>query len=98
MSEQLDLLRSTLALSGSNANFIEDIYEQFLQDPNSVSQNWRKHFEALFSDINTPDKEIPHSDIRQKFSRLARQSNYSTRIAGSGLSVNAAENRLLCCD
>ena len=40
MSTPLDILRSTAALSGSNANFIEEIYEQYLHQ-------WKKNFVVI---------------------------------------------------
>ena len=34
-------------LSGSNAAFIEAIYEEYLHNPNSVAVAWRDYFEQL---------------------------------------------------
>ena len=93
MSEILELLRSTSALSGSNANFIEEIYEQYLQDPESVSEDWRKHFEKLHYENGVAVDETPHSEIRQYFDRIARDITHSARIAGNCLSADAAEKQ-----
>src|SRR4051794_38211017 len=41
------VLEATSFLSGSNAAFIEGLYEQFLADPASVDGTWRAFFEAL---------------------------------------------------
>ncbi len=41
------VLTATSFLSGSNAHFIESLYEQFLQDPASVDGTWRTFFQAL---------------------------------------------------
>jgi len=93
MSEHLDLLRSTAALSGNNANFIEDIYEQYLLDPNSVHSDWKQHFDQILINHSAATNEIPHSEIRDRFSRLARQRTHPSSVAGTGLSVNAAEKQ-----
>ena len=34
-------------LAGHNAAYLEDLYEQFLADPNRVSDHWRAFFETL---------------------------------------------------
>ncbi len=34
-------------LSGSNAEYLEDLYAQYSQDPNAVSDDWRGYFESL---------------------------------------------------
>ena len=38
---------SSSYLSGGNAAFVEDLYEQYLQDPGSVDAAWRQHFDGL---------------------------------------------------
>ncbi len=93
MSQILDLLRSTAALSGSNANFIEEIYEQYLQDPDSVSEDWRSRFKQLHYEHGEPVAETPHSEVRHYFERLARDITHSARIAGNCLSADAAEKQ-----
>ena len=40
MSQSLADQLATTALSGGNADFIEDLYEQFLKDPNAVDPTW----------------------------------------------------------
>ena len=35
-------------LFGSNAPYIEELYEEFLNDPNSVEEYWRKYFSIMF--------------------------------------------------
>src|SRR5258708_32050533 len=47
MSQSLADQLATTALSGGNAGFIEDLYEQFLRDPGGVDPAWRDYFKAL---------------------------------------------------
>ena len=42
----LDLQLSS-ALYGSNATFIEDLYDRYLHDPDSVGDTWRTYFDRL---------------------------------------------------
>src|SRR5438270_7760378 len=41
------VFEATSFLSGSNAGFIEGLYNQYLSDPSSVDGTWRAFFEAL---------------------------------------------------
>jgi len=41
-----ELLAST-ALSGANATYVEALYEQYLQNPDSIDPAWRGYFDAL---------------------------------------------------
>ncbi|MEJ2213686.1 MAG: 2-oxoglutarate dehydrogenase E1 component [Gammaproteobacteria bacterium] len=93
MSSSLDILRSTAALSGSNANFIEEIYEQYLQDPTSVSDDWRKHFDQLpkYEELVSP--EVPHSGIQQYFASLAKNISHSSSSSYQTLNTEAAEKQ-----
>lgn len=51
-------------LFGSNSVFIEELYQKYLQDPNSIDQSWTKFF-AVQSDI-TPLKNTAKIIIQDK--------------------------------
>jgi 2-oxoglutarate dehydrogenase E1 component len=40
---------------GSNSEYIEELYQQFLQDPASVNESWRRLFDNLDSISDTPE-------------------------------------------
>ena len=61
-------------LAGANAAYLEELYEQFLQDPQSVDERWRSFFETLPIVNGGAGQDIPHSTIREYFKTLARQS------------------------
>jgi 2-oxoglutarate dehydrogenase E1 component len=65
MSQSLADQLATTALSGGNAGFIEDLYEQFLRDPGGVDPAWREYFKGLGSNA-----DIAHGPIRERL--LAR--------------------------
>ncbi len=56
------------SLYGSNATFVEDLYERFLEDPESVEPGWRQKFQEIH---NGATYEIPHGPIVQRFGELA---------------------------
>ncbi|MBK8816976.1 MAG: 2-oxoglutarate dehydrogenase E1 component [Methylococcaceae bacterium] len=64
------------SLYGSNATFVENLYERFLEDPESVEPGWRQKFKEIH---NGATYEIPHSPIVQRFGELANKPH--SRIA-----------------
>ncbi|MEJ1416809.1 MAG: 2-oxoglutarate dehydrogenase E1 component [Candidatus Sedimenticola sp. (ex Thyasira tokunagai)] len=93
MSELLELLRSTSALSGGNAAFIEDLYERFLQDPSSVDDSWRRRFEDILRESANESPEIAHGPIRVGFARLAREQRSGSRNVAACMPPAAAEKQ-----
>jgi len=72
MSE-MKMLQSTSMLDGGNIVYLEQQYEDFLRDPNLVSEKWRKYFEQLPM-VNGQGRDIPHSEIRRHFLNITRNS------------------------
>lgn len=42
-------------LNGQNVEFLEGLFEQFKQDPNSVDENWRNYFSNFENGLPTPN-------------------------------------------
>jgi 2-oxoglutarate dehydrogenase E1 component len=70
----LESLIASSCLSGGNANYLEDIYEQFLKDPNSVEPQWQDYFQQLPRVNGHSEFDISHADIREQFAQLAQQT------------------------
>ena len=68
--------RQTSQLGGGNSAYLDAIYEDYLNDPESVDPSWRAYFDALRDGAT----EIPHSRVRQEFIELA---HHPERIRGS---------------
>jgi 2-oxoglutarate dehydrogenase E1 component len=78
MSQSLADQLATTALSGGNAGFIEDLYEQFLRDPSAVDPAWREYFKGLAGSGG----DIAHGPIRERL--LARVQQPPTPAAAAG--------------
>jgi 2-oxoglutarate dehydrogenase E1 component len=78
------------SITGSNAPYIEAHYEQFLENPDSVSEDWRAYF-RLIQDQNRP-REQAHSEVVARFERLAQAPRAAAGAAG-GLSLEAVERQ-----
>jgi len=83
MSQSLADQLATTALSGGNAAFIEELYDQFLSDPSSVDPAWRDYFSGL----QGGGGEIPHGPIRE---RLLARLNSPQRAAPQGTQSDGA--------
>ena len=75
-------MSSVLNASEESAPYIEALYESFIQDPNSVSQDWKIYFETL---PKNPDdkKEVSHKDIIKKFKNQRRKRPYSDKLVNN---------------
>ena len=64
-------------LDGGNIVYLEQHYESYLRDPNSVPESWRRYFDQLPM-VNGQARDIPHSEVRQHFYNLTRNSTART--------------------
>ncbi len=71
MSKLIKLFQDSSSFYGSNASFVENLYEQFLEDPDSVESSWRQQFREIH---NNSDYEVPHSPVIERFAELALKS------------------------
>src|SRR5207302_1550836 len=71
MASVMNELRDTSNLYGSNAPYVEELYEAYLADPSSVEASWRTTFDAWQKD-NPARKDVPHSGVIAAFENLAR--------------------------
>ncbi len=61
---------------GGNAPFIEALYEDFLKDPASVPEDWRRHFESLppVAGLERDQPDVSHREIRSNLAHLTAGS------------------------
>ena len=77
-----EAFESSSYLSGAN-DYIESLYEDFLQDASSVDQNWRQYFESL-SPSNVAD--VSHEMIRKQLVLEARHPARGAVMSADGQS------------
>ncbi|WP_293730638.1 2-oxoglutarate dehydrogenase E1 component [uncultured Actinobacillus sp.] len=64
-----------MALNGANQSYIEDLYEEYLKNPESVEPSWRQTFDSLPKPTALSAPEQAHSQVRDYFKRLARDNS-----------------------
>ncbi|OKY27198.1 2-oxoglutarate dehydrogenase E1 component [Thalassotalea sp. PP2-459] len=68
-------------LSGANTAYIEELYESYLDNSQSVSEEWRAVFDDL-PKIEGAEVEYRHSEIRDEFRELAQQAHKTVVVSG----------------
>ena len=81
MQEVADALRLDTELSADSAAYIEELYEQYLTSPTSVSEDWREYFDKY------PKGDQPHGSVREQFLLLGRNSNRVQPVVQSTVST-----------
>ena len=81
---------------GANAPYIEELYEQYLADPASVPESWRKQFDGLPNVAGQTHHDVPHSPVIAAFEQLAAQGG-AKRIAyvnvGGGAGADPGDSK-----
>ncbi|MFQ5982252.1 MAG: 2-oxoglutarate dehydrogenase E1 component, partial [Woeseiaceae bacterium] len=90
MSSSLKDRYASSPLFGSNATAVEALYEQFIENPDTVSEGWRRYFRIL----SDGQPEISHTSIRQRLLEKARSGNGNGRaMTVAPMSITAAEKK-----
>ncbi|MDP2418455.1 MAG: 2-oxoglutarate dehydrogenase E1 component [Hydrogenophaga sp.] len=71
-------------LFGGNAPYVEEMYENYLENPGSVSDSWRSYFDALqhVPAVDGSDaRDVPHQPVINAFADRAKQGGTKVVIA-----------------
>jgi len=90
MSSSLKDQYASSPLFGGNAVAVEALYEQYIANPDAVSDGWRHYFRTL----GDGQGEVPHTPIRQRLLERARTSRGNAQPAiVAPSSIKAAEEK-----
>ena len=71
-------------LFGGNAPYVEEMYENYLANPGSVTDSWREYFDAL-QNVPATDgsnaKDVPHLPVVNAFAERAKQGQTRVVVA-----------------
>ncbi len=84
----IERFQESSALFGANGNFIEEAYEEFLRNPDTVEESWREYFQSL--DLNG-SHDIAHGPIRNSF--IDKSIRPKARLESRGLDPEAASKQ-----
>src|SRR5690554_6755221 len=90
MSSQTELLSNSY-LFGSNAPYVEELYETYLDNPGTVPEEWRNYFEQLqnapAADGLQATRDQAHAPIVESFAQRARSNAFAQSAKGGDLAV-----------
>ena len=70
----LQQFQASSPIAGGNAAFVEDLYEQYLTDPASVSAEWRSYFDTL---KGREAGDVPHSAVIERIEKAQRLNGHA---------------------
>ncbi|MBM1145866.1 2-oxoglutarate dehydrogenase E1 component [Alcanivorax sp. ZXX171] len=73
-------------IGGANAAYVDELYESYLTDPNSVPEDWRAYFEKLPSVNGAVESDVPHSAVREHFLLEAKNRSRVQKMGASAVS------------
>ena len=64
-------------LFGGNAPFIEELYEKYLANPQSVPEEWRDYFDRMQVLPGSSDKDVAHAPVVESFVQRAKKGEFA---------------------
>ena len=80
-------------LFGTNAPFIEELYEDYLQNPTLVLPEWRSYFDELQKIPGKTTRDVPHGPVLESFIRPAKEHACGDQAAVQGAVQAVAAER-----
>jgi 2-oxoglutarate dehydrogenase E1 component len=78
-------------LSGGSDSYLDELYETYLKDPASVSPEWKNYFDNLAGNAH----DVPHSEIRDYFLKLGRQSGKTLVVQGGNIEYERKQEKVI---
>src|SRR5262245_24153378 len=64
-------------LFGGNAPFIEELYEKYLVNPQSIPEEWRDYFDRMQVLPGSRDKDVAHAPVVESFVQRAKKGEFA---------------------
>ncbi|HEU4924932.1 MAG TPA: 2-oxoglutarate dehydrogenase E1 component, partial [Burkholderiales bacterium] len=64
-------------LFGGNAPFIEELYEKYLANPQSIPEEWRDYFDRVQDLPGATDKDVAHAPVIESFVQRAKRGEFA---------------------
>ncbi|MEX0618360.1 MAG: 2-oxoglutarate dehydrogenase E1 component [Pseudohongiellaceae bacterium] len=89
----MELSWSTGHLSGANAAYVEELYEQYLADNESVPEQWKNYFDELPGANGETRGDISHRTIREHFRKMGKVSRFAPLLSNDAVVNSEHENK-----
>ena len=85
------MIHAPSCLFSGNAPFLEALYENYLTDPNLVSDEWRIYFDTLQDDLSAVQRDPLHSEVRERMLAVTAVTKGAALPVGGDNAQNAAK-------
>lgn len=92
MSDSLENRYRSSPFFGGNAAYLDELYEQYLQDPEALPEAWREYFRG-FESATPGGRDVPHRPVIEELARRARRPRVAAPAATGELSAAAADKQ-----
>ena len=75
MTTMNQLFDSTMFFGG-NAPFVEELYENYLDNPTAVPAEWRDYFDRLAQMPGYVARDVPHAPVVAAFAELGKDGGF----------------------
>ncbi|ALO46147.1 2-oxoglutarate dehydrogenase E1 component [Pseudohongiella spirulinae] len=89
----MELMWSTGHLSGGNAEYVEQLYDQYLADPELIPEEWRSYFDQLPTIADKSSDDVSHREIQAYFRRLGKTSRFMPVLSNDVVVNSEHENK-----
>ena len=83
MTTMNNLFDSTMYFGG-NAPFVEELYENYLNNPTAVPEEWREYFDRLAQMPGFVARDVAHAPVVSAFAELAKDGGFRPAPAVGG--------------
>ncbi|SEM51599.1 2-oxoglutarate dehydrogenase E1 component [Halomonas caseinilytica] len=90
----MELMWRSSHVSGSNVHYVEALYEQYLDDPEAVPDEWREYFDTLPRPDGSATQDVPLAPTREQFYQLGQQRR-TAQAPSSGSGENKKQVKVL---
>ncbi|MBK8187712.1 MAG: 2-oxoglutarate dehydrogenase E1 component [Cellvibrio sp.] len=70
-------------ISGGNAAYVEELYDAYLHNPNSIPTEWKNYFDQLPRVNGVLSQDVPHSVVRAQFEQLGKSRVRTVATVGA---------------
>lgn len=81
-------------LYSGNAAFIEELYEKYLANRESVSTEWRDYFDRAQSELGSENRDRSHAEVRERMLEIGRNPRVATVVQTSASSEGPSSKQV----
>lgn len=89
----MELMWRTGHLSGGNAEYVEQLYDQYLSDASEVPEEWREYFDSLPTIAQENGSDVSHREIQEYFRKLGKTSRFMPVLSNDVVVNSEHENK-----